>query len=87
MPPSGSAAYLRFWGIGYALVFLAGIASWFDIIDPSPGGNGTLLAVPTRRAAESPQAEPLRPQGILKHAGGRVEALGGSFALPDPWPA
>ena len=32
--------------IGYALVFLGGIAGWFDLVDPSPGGNGTLLAVP-----------------------------------------
>ena len=32
--------------IGYALVFLGGIAGWFDLIDVSPGGNGTPLAVP-----------------------------------------
>jgi hypothetical protein len=32
--------------IGYALVFLGGIAGWFDLVDVSPGGNGTLLAVP-----------------------------------------
>ena len=32
--------------IGYAVVFLAGIAGWFDLIDVSPGGNGTPLAVP-----------------------------------------
>lgn len=32
--------------IGYALVFLGGIAGWFDLIDVSPGGNGTPLAIP-----------------------------------------
>jgi hypothetical protein len=32
--------------IGYAVVFLAGIAGWFDLIDVAPGGNGTPLAVP-----------------------------------------
>jgi hypothetical protein len=32
--------------IGYAVVFLAGIAGWFDLIDVSSGGNGTPLAVP-----------------------------------------
>ena len=32
--------------IGYAVVFLAGIAGWFDLVDVSPGGNGTPLAVP-----------------------------------------
>jgi Domain of unknown function (DUF4386) len=32
--------------IGYAVVFLAGIAGWFDLVDVAPGGNGTLLAVP-----------------------------------------
>jgi len=32
--------------IGYALVFLGGIAGWFDLIEVAPGGNGTPLAVP-----------------------------------------
>src|SRR5215468_4580873 len=32
--------------IGYALVFLGGVAGWFDLIDVSPGGNGTPLAIP-----------------------------------------
>jgi hypothetical protein len=32
--------------IGYAVVFLAGIAGWFDLVDVAPGGNGTALAVP-----------------------------------------
>jgi Domain of unknown function (DUF4386) len=32
--------------IGYALVFLGGIAGWFDLVDVAPGGNGTPLAVP-----------------------------------------
>lgn len=32
--------------IGYALVFLGGIAGWFDLINVAPGGNGTPLAVP-----------------------------------------
>jgi hypothetical protein len=32
--------------IGYALVFLGGIAGWFDLIDVAPGGNGTPLAIP-----------------------------------------
>jgi hypothetical protein len=32
--------------IGYALVFVAGIASWFDLVDASPGGNATFLAIP-----------------------------------------
>jgi hypothetical protein len=32
--------------IGYALVFLGGIAGWFELIDVSPGGNGSPLAVP-----------------------------------------
>jgi len=32
--------------IGYAVVFLAGIAGWFDLVDVAPGGNGTSLAVP-----------------------------------------
>jgi hypothetical protein len=27
-------------------VFLAGIASWFDLVDPTPGGPGTFLAIP-----------------------------------------
>lgn len=32
--------------VGYALMFFGGLASWFDIIDASPGGNATLLAIP-----------------------------------------
>jgi len=32
--------------IGYALVFAGGISGWFDLIDVSPGGNGSPLAVP-----------------------------------------
>ena len=32
--------------VGYALVFLGGIAGWFDLVNVSPGGNGTPLAVP-----------------------------------------
>lgn len=32
--------------IGYALVFLVGIAGWFDLVDPSPGGNVAFLAFP-----------------------------------------
>ena len=31
---------------GYALVFLGGIAGWFDLIDVSPGGSASPLAVP-----------------------------------------
>ena len=32
--------------IGYALIFFAGIAGWFDLVDPSPNGNVTFLAIP-----------------------------------------
>lgn len=32
--------------IGYALVFLGGIASWFDVIDAAPFGPATFLAIP-----------------------------------------
>jgi hypothetical protein len=32
--------------IGYALVFFGGIAGWFDVLDVSPGGSGSPLAVP-----------------------------------------
>ncbi len=32
--------------IGYALVFLSGIGSWFGVLDPSVGGNGAPLALP-----------------------------------------
>ena len=32
--------------IGYALVFVVGLASWFDIVDASPGGNATIFALP-----------------------------------------
>ena len=32
--------------IGYALVFLGGIAGWFDLLDVSPGGNASPLMIP-----------------------------------------
>jgi Domain of unknown function (DUF4386) len=32
--------------IGYALLIPAGIAGWFGVVDPSPGGNVSILAVP-----------------------------------------
>jgi hypothetical protein len=32
--------------IGYALVLFSGIASWFDLLDPSPGGPVMVLALP-----------------------------------------
>jgi hypothetical protein len=32
--------------ISYALVFFGGIAGWFGVLDTSPGGNGTILALP-----------------------------------------
>jgi hypothetical protein len=32
--------------IGYALVLFGGIAGWFDLVDASPGGNGSVLALP-----------------------------------------
>lgn len=32
--------------VGYALVLFAGIASWFGIIDVSPGGNASVFAIP-----------------------------------------
>ncbi len=32
--------------IGYALIFFGGIASWFDLVDATPFGPGTFLAVP-----------------------------------------
>lgn len=32
--------------IGYALVFCGGIASWFGLVDASPGASGSILAVP-----------------------------------------
>jgi hypothetical protein len=32
--------------IGYALVFFGGIAGRFDLVETSPGGSGTFLAVP-----------------------------------------
>ena len=32
--------------IGYAVVFLGGIATWFGLIDAAPGGSGTIFAVP-----------------------------------------
>ena len=31
---------------GYAIVFIGGIASWFDLFDASPGGAGTFFAIP-----------------------------------------
>jgi Domain of unknown function (DUF4386) len=32
--------------IGYAVVLLGSIASWFGLIDVAPGGNGTIFALP-----------------------------------------
>ena len=32
--------------IGYAVVFFGSFAGWFGLVDVTPGGNGTLLAVP-----------------------------------------
>ncbi len=32
--------------VGYTLVLFGGVAAWFGVIDPSPGGNGTFLAIP-----------------------------------------
>ena len=32
--------------VGYSLVLFAGIASWFGVLDASPGGSASLLAVP-----------------------------------------
>ncbi len=32
--------------LGYAVVLLGSIAGWFGLIDVSPGGNGTILALP-----------------------------------------
>jgi hypothetical protein len=32
--------------IGYALVFVASIAGWFGLVDITPGGNGSPVAVP-----------------------------------------
>jgi hypothetical protein len=32
--------------VGYALVLFAGMASWFGVIDASPGGNASVLAIP-----------------------------------------
>jgi Domain of unknown function (DUF4386) len=32
--------------IGYALVFLVSIAGWFGLVDPSPSGNVSFLALP-----------------------------------------
>ena len=31
---------------GYCLIFVFGLASWFDIVDASPNGNVTFLAAP-----------------------------------------
>jgi hypothetical protein len=32
--------------LGYALVFFSGIAGWFNLVDVSPGGSATFLALP-----------------------------------------
>jgi hypothetical protein len=32
--------------VGYSLVFVVGLAGWFDIVDPSPSGNVVYLAIP-----------------------------------------
>jgi hypothetical protein len=32
--------------VGYALILLAGIGSWFGLIDPSPSGNAGVLVIP-----------------------------------------
>jgi hypothetical protein len=32
--------------IGYALVFVSGVAGWFDLVDASPGGSASFLAFP-----------------------------------------
>jgi len=32
--------------IGYALIFFGGIAGWFDLVDATPFGPGTFLAIP-----------------------------------------
>ena len=51
--------------IGYALVLLGGIAGWFDLVDVSPGGNATLLAVPVALFAIV-----LSPSGCFSRASG-----------------
>lgn len=32
--------------VGYGLVFVIGFAGWFDLVDPTPTGNVTYLAIP-----------------------------------------
>ena len=32
--------------VGYALILFAGIASWFGVLDPAPGGPASFIAVP-----------------------------------------
>lgn len=32
--------------VGYGLIFVVGFAGWFDLVDPSPTGNVTYLAIP-----------------------------------------
>jgi Domain of unknown function (DUF4386) len=32
--------------VGYTLVLFGGVAAWFGIIDPSPGGPGSFIAIP-----------------------------------------
>lgn len=32
--------------IGYAIILFGSIAGWFDLINMTPGGNGTILALP-----------------------------------------
>jgi len=32
--------------IGYTLILFGGIVTWFGIIDPTPGGSGTVFAIP-----------------------------------------
>ena len=32
--------------LGYGVIFFGGIAAWFGLIDASPGGPATFLAIP-----------------------------------------
>ena len=32
--------------VGYGLIFVIGFAGWFDLVDPTPTGNVTYLAIP-----------------------------------------
>jgi hypothetical protein len=32
--------------LGYAVILFAGIAAWFGLVDASPGGSATFLAIP-----------------------------------------